>query len=430
MHQLSSDRHDPLKGKQRIAAGLLIALLLFCALLCGCGAPAPVLYPDATPYDPIAYARECVENGNFEEARAAIADIEGREADAVREECALAEQEALYLLAEKTGEAGSFAEAAELYASLEGYRDSGALAEEMKAREEEALLEEAQLLCEESVAALLTVSGEDTASVFGSVKADIADAAPLCPEARWFDTCLTLLFDGDGCGLYDAVRLAEAEKLSVTDHAGWAAIIEKALSFGAFTPDGALSLLWAANGLDPRALPEDGESEKMTDPDAEFGSGLRADDEELISRAGTTGSEKVLIYTTRRYYTGSDMAFIDLERMRLLPRELTPVSAEDAGWIIHIHYDYKNVKQFTTFYNQGVQEYTTVQILEVPGGTEVGTKYTVKGIVARSKDTAKKTSEFISGGPPDEGRINENMRKCLDWIQKKNEKNREKAAGN
>jgi len=82
-----------------------------------------------------------------------------------------------------------------------------------------------------------------------------------------------------------------------------------------------------------------------------------------------------------------------------------PEAMEEASYVIHIAYDYKRVGRFTTYYNRGVLEFADVTLIDAATGKKVGAVQEVRGPTAKSLETAKITSEFVSGGPPDEGEI-------------------------
>ena len=432
MHQLPGGGDASVKEAPGVREKVkrFFALLLVCLTAAGCGAPAPVLYPDATPYDPLALAAERMYDGAYEEALRILGDLEGEDADRLREACETGIRDETYRAAEEAYAQGRPEEAAELFDSLGEYRGADARAESIRLDETAKERAEFERITEECAQAL---PGTTDPAEAAAIRERLEEAALIDPNAAVMIDFMDILEIGDGAELYERILAAMEEGgFPYYDAWQWAEWIESALATHGYGPDEALSLLWAANRICPLygSEPEEDEESARAPENEEFGSGIRTDAPDLYEYEGFGSGDGVILFTTRRHYAGPDMAFIDLARMRYLPPELTPDCRADAGWIIEIHYDYRNVKQFTTFYNQGVQEQVSMQIYAMPGMVKSGTAHTIRGPLAGSKDTAVKASEFISGGAPDERSVSIALTKCVDWILAKNKKNAEKAAGN
>lgn len=356
---------------------LLSALVLGLLFTAGCTGEKKIIQEAAAFYTAGDYA-------------AAISILEGltenEDALALMADCAAALDQQAYDAALGALEAGDYGVARTAFLQLGDYLDAPQQAENARLA---ALGEQVKGLAER----IRLLSGEP-AAFFENLPQLAAEAEALGehPAAEGMFLALTALSKGDGPAFLKAVEGMEALFTSED----WLGMLSACLVHSQEDGDRALSLLWARNMLLP---PGAGELlSSLEDP-------LHGAAWDALERAGKAPAGKILIYVTRRHYASQDRAYYDLERMQGIPGEHTAENPEEASYVIHIAYDYKRVGRFTTYYNRGVLEFADVTLIDAATGKKVGAVQEVRGPTAKSLETAKITSEFVSGGPPDEGEI-------------------------
>ena len=354
------------------------ALALGCLFALGCTGEKKILQEAAALYTAGDYA-------------AAISVLEGltenEDALALMADCAAALDQQAYDAALGALEAGDYGVARTAFLQLGDYLDAPQQAENARLA---ALGEQVKGLAER----IRLLSGEPAAFLENLPQlAAEAEALGEHPAAEGMFLALTALSKGDGPAFFKAVEGMEEALFTSED---WLGMLSACLVHSQEDGDRALSLLWAWNMLLPSAAGEMPQSQKEPLHGAAW---------DALERAGRAPAGKVLIYATRRHYASQDRAYYDLERMQGIPGEHTAENPEEASYVIHIAYDYKRVGRFTTYYNRGVLEFADVTLIDAATGKKVGAVQEVRGPTAKSLETAKITSEFVSGGPPDEGEI-------------------------
>ena len=376
-------------------AALALAAFL---LIAGCDVRGKTLYEDAE-------ARMAA--GDYEAARVLFNEIpdyrDAAELIAVCDErIAAARQEAAYAAARSLEDGGDYAAAAKAYAALADYGDSAARETACRA----AYAEQAAADAAARVMAFSTAEDWDT-GLDAAVKA--LDDCYGSEKAEHFADALRLLAAGDGLGAAERITRAKEENLAALTDDEWAAALCSLLAVRLDDESAALSIAAALRLYEPILSAEE----------AAKAAPLHVPDEKLMEHAGANPEGKALIYCTRRNYVGEDEAYVDLVRMRMLPKELAATSIDEAAYVITVHYDYKHVKKFTTYYNWGVREYAEITVTNLASGEAEGEPVTILAPSAKSLATAKMASEFVSGGPPDETEINEALESVIEGLVKK-----------
>lgn len=318
-------------------------------------------------------------------------------ADACRDQMCLQQLAEVYENARALEEAADYRAAEEAFSALGDYSDAFERAADCARQADEQTVSRA--------AARITAfsSKGDWDAGLDSVVYEL-DECDDSPSAAYFADALRLLAAGDGQGALEQIKKAKAQNAEVLSDTDWAKALRSLLAVRLDDEKTALSLYWLLRGLSPEAEPAAATGTEKP---------LRITDFARPDKAGASPSGKVLVYVTHHNYVGEDEAYLDFDRMELLPQSLVPASIDELAYIIEVRYDYKFVKKFTTYYNQGVQEYAVISVHNLVTGRDVGDELTVLAPAARSLRTAKLTSEFVSGGPPSESEINEKLVRAI-----------------